>query len=90
DLVITGEGKIDQQSIYGKGSFELIKLAQSYHKPVIVICGKVDLSIEELKKYGVALAEELISDTITTDESMKNAGLLLQKVSCNALKEYLT
>jgi len=90
DLVITGEGEIDRQSIYGKGPFELIKLAQSYQKPVIIICGKIDVPVAELKKHGVVQAKELISDTFTTAEAMKNAGSLLQKVSYKVLKEYLT
>ncbi len=89
DLVITGEGKIDQQSIYGKGSFELIKLAKSYQKPIIIICGKVDVPIEELKKHGVIQAAQLISNTITTDQAMRNAGSLLQNVSCKVIKEIL-
>ncbi|NVJ86134.1 MAG: glycerate kinase [Algoriphagus sp.] len=37
DLIITGEGRFDGQSLSGKGCFELLKLAQKYSKSVFII-----------------------------------------------------
>ncbi len=39
DMVITGEGKFDSQSLQGKITGQVIKLAQKYSKPVVVITG---------------------------------------------------
>ncbi len=37
DLIITGEGRYDSQSVMGKGSYELLKLAKKYNKSIILL-----------------------------------------------------
>lgn len=44
DLVITGEGSLDAQSLHGKGPAALADLARQHHKPCIAICGRTDNS----------------------------------------------
>lgn len=44
DLVITGEGAIDDQSQYGKLPFRVAQLAQQYQIPAIALCGKLSLN----------------------------------------------
>lgn len=39
DLVITGEGKLDRQSTFGKVPFGMAKLASKYAVPTVVLCG---------------------------------------------------
>ncbi|WOO87700.1 glycerate kinase [Mollicutes bacterium LVI A0039] len=45
DLVITGEGRFDLQSLNGKGPMSIIKMAKQHQKQVIVVCGSVDNQI---------------------------------------------
>ncbi|MEA3307393.1 MAG: glycerate kinase [Elusimicrobiota bacterium] len=40
DIIITGEGKFDRQSLFGKGFYGLSALALKHNKPIIVVCGK--------------------------------------------------
>ncbi|WP_201508734.1 glycerate kinase [Psychrobacter alimentarius] len=42
DLVITGEGKLDEQTAMGKVAGGISQLAKATHTPVIAICGSVD------------------------------------------------
>lgn len=51
DVIITGEGSFDRQSLQGKITGNIIKRAQKLNKPVVVICGKADqnLNIENCK-----------------------------------------
>lgn len=42
DLVITGEGRFDNTSLYGKGPYEIIRLASKHDKRVILMAGSVD------------------------------------------------
>lgn len=42
DLVITGEGSLDAQSLHGKGPAALAALAKQHQKPCIAICGRTD------------------------------------------------
>ncbi len=46
DLIISGEGKIDSQSLDGKVVFEIAKRTK---KPVILVCGKSTVKLEEVK-----------------------------------------
>ena len=45
DYIITGEGKIDEQTLNGKLLQGIINLGRRYDLPVIAICGKLDISI---------------------------------------------
>jgi len=70
DLVITGEGKLDRQSLGGKGPMGVALLAQKYGVPCIALAGGLDRSVDwfEYLKAAYCLAdtgqplEELISN----------------------------
>lgn len=52
DLVITGEGSVDAQTLQGKGPFGVAAMAKRYNLPVIGVAGKVPLDDDkELRKY---------------------------------------
>lgn len=51
DLLITGEGSIDKQTLQGKGPFGVAQRAKKYHLPVIGIAGKIPLMPDE-KLHG--------------------------------------
>lgn len=53
DYVITGEGKLDHTSFNGKVVSSVISLSNKYHKEVLLIVGKIDLSKEECNKLGI-------------------------------------
>ena len=42
DLILTGEGRFDQTSLYGKGPYEIIRLASKYQKKVVLLAGSVE------------------------------------------------
>jgi hypothetical protein len=51
DLLITGEGCIDEQSLQGKAISRLITLAQEHHCPVMLVCGQNKLHSGRHKKW---------------------------------------
>ncbi|MEI9912308.1 MAG: glycerate kinase [Bacteroidota bacterium] len=52
DLIITGEGSIDEQTLQGKGPFGVAKRAKQNHLPVIGLAGKLPLEIStDLQEY---------------------------------------
>ena len=53
DLVVTGEGKLDSQSLQGKVISGIVAHARRAGVPVAVICGRVELAEEELHGIGV-------------------------------------
>ena len=61
DLVITGEGKFDEQSLHGKVVGALAAAARSSHVPVVVLAGQVVLDNQALQSAGI-LAAYAVSD----------------------------
>jgi glycerate kinase len=58
DMVITGEGKVDEQTFSGKVVAHVLALANHNKKPVFILCGQCALSADERRKFG---AERIIS-----------------------------
>lgn len=53
DLLVTGEGKIDDQSLGGKAPIGAARRAKKLGVPAIVIAGDVELSLEKAEKEGI-------------------------------------
>jgi glycerate kinase len=71
DYVLTGEGKLDEQTLSGKGPYKIVALGQKYHKKIMVFAGKIDLSNKALKDEGFVYAVEIKNPTATIAESME-------------------
>ncbi len=56
DLVLTGEGKIDRQTKYGKLISGLVRHAQAAEKPIIALGGVLALSPQEIRELGLTSA----------------------------------
>ena len=52
DLILTGEGHLDAQSLHGKATVALARLAQTQGKHVAAICGQVSLTDSELHQHA--------------------------------------
>jgi len=76
DLVISGEGSLDQQTAMGKMISRLCRRARPHQVPVLAFAGKMSLSPRQVKKTGLAGAYQLAADSRT---SMKNAGIFLER-----------
>jgi len=53
NLVITGEGKIDSQTIYGKAPIGVAKIAKKYNIPVIAVAAIISDDAEIVHQYGI-------------------------------------
>jgi glycerate kinase len=79
DLVITGEGKIDEQTFSGKVVSEVLKLATRGAKPVIAICGKCELSQEETQAYGLAGVISLVDEQTSAESAVQHASAIITR-----------
>ena len=86
DLVITGEGKIDGQTIFGKTPIGVAKLAKKYSKPVIGICGMVDEGYEKVYKNGIDAIVTEFSSSLNIQEQMGQCKKLIQQITANAMR----
>ena len=79
DLIITGEGKLDRQTFYGKGPFYICKTAARLGKPVIFICGLNEIKDKALlKKYSIVKVAELSRMAGNAEKSYKKAGFYIR------------
>lgn len=71
DIIITGEGKIDRQSLQGKVVFEI---ASRTLKNVVLICAINDLRIDEIPKSlnNIVKIESIVPKLASQEESLKN------------------
>lgn len=76
DFVITGEGRIDNQSLYGKVPIGIVKRAAKQAKPVLAIVGSIGSGVEELYNYGLTSIASIVNGPMTLEESMEKAAIL--------------
>lgn len=80
DIIITGEGKMDEQTLRGKVVAGVTALAEKHSKPVIGIAGINTLTARQQKKLNLKEVFSL-TDNATVETAMKNAFELLEEVA---------
>lgn len=71
DLVITGEGKLDEQTAMGKAPMGIASLAKKYSKPVIAFSGCASHDAGVCNKYGIDAFFPILRSPCTLAEAMK-------------------
>ena len=86
DLIITGEGSLDEQTLDGKVVAGITRLARNHRVPVVAFCGRLALSQEQLQSLGIAEAIPITPVSMPLSEAMSQAQLLLGR----AVREWAT
>lgn len=86
DLVITGEGRIDEQTAYGKTIGGVLKRAVAAGVPVVAVAGSVASDVTALYDAGLTAALSITPGPMTLAEAMSTAGDLLESVSANIIR----
>ncbi|MEO5603503.1 MAG: glycerate kinase [Cyclobacteriaceae bacterium] len=89
DFVITGEGKIDRQTFSGKVVSEVARLAHEAGKGVIAICGKCDLSEEEMSAQGFKKVISLVDNHTTSETAIQHASAIITRKIADECKYLL-
>ncbi|WP_460123365.1 glycerate kinase [Pseudomonas sp. S2_C03] len=79
DLVITGEGRFDAQTLRGKTPFGVARIARQQGVPVIVIAGTLGEGYQALYEHGIDAAFALTSGPMTLQQACSEAPRLLQE-----------
>ena len=74
DLVITGEGKLDEQSLRGKTPAGVMAVAGELGIPVVIVCGQAVIAPE-----GVKVAA--LDDRFGLDRALSDAGPALEELA---------
>lgn len=85
-LVITGEGMIDYQTMFGKTPYGVAKLASKYNIPVIAIAGGIGNKAEVLYENGFNSIFSIVDKPMTLEEAIENSDVLLQNAAERILR----
>jgi len=86
DLVLSGEGSIDEQSRYGKAPLEVARLAAERGIPVVLVAGAITLSPKVLAEYGVEAAVSLLDLAQGPADAMARAEFYVARATQAALE----
>ncbi|MBI5590727.1 MAG: glycerate kinase [Deltaproteobacteria bacterium] len=83
DLVITGEGRIDSQTIHGKTPMGVARVAKRCGKPVIGIAGSLAPDAGVVHEHGINAVFSVLSRISTVEEALTHAAENLRTTSRN-------
>ncbi len=81
DIIITGEGRFDRQSLSGKSTIGIARLGAKFGKMVIVISGSIDCPFEEYSKEGITSIFSIVDMASSLDRCLKEAPRLLKETT---------
>jgi glycerate kinase len=86
DLVLTGEGMIDRQTVFGKTAIGVAKVAQSVGVPVVAIVGGVGVGAEEVLNHGIQAYFSIVNRPMSLQEAMSKAPALAEACAEHVLR----
>jgi len=88
DCIITGEGRIDDQTAYGKLVRGVADVGRKYRVPVVAICGINALQQKTIDDLGVQDIIQLHNEARPLDETISRAGELLQSAAAALMQTF--
>ncbi len=89
DLVITGEGSLDEQTLHGKAPAGVASAARAAGKEVVAVCGRLALAPEVLGRAGIRRAYPLTDVEPDVAKCIADAGPILERVAERIARDFL-
>ncbi|NYG06621.1 glycerate kinase [Phycicoccus badiiscoriae] len=89
DLVVTGEGSLDAQTLHGKAPAAVAALARDKGVAAVAVAGQVTLTHGELAAAGLCAAYALVDEAGTRQEALDAPGPLLERLGARIAREHL-
>ena len=86
DLVITGEGSIDFQTVYNKAPIGVARMAKARGIPTIGISGMLGKNYQIVHNHGIDAALSIANGPISLEESLQNAPSLISEAVEESLR----
>ena len=86
DLVITGEGKMDGQSVQGKAPIGVAKAAKQFGIPVLAVVGDIGKDIQAVYDHGIDSVMSIVNRPMPLSTAMAESGDLLTDAVERALR----
>lgn len=81
DLVITGEGQMDAQTIHGKGPMGVARMAQQQGVPTIAIVGGLNVRDDVLHDAGLQAVVPIVTGPMSLDMAIEHAAELVERAA---------
>lgn len=83
DFVITGEGKIDGQTVFGKTPIGVAKTAKKHSIPVIAIAGSLGSDSHKVHEHGIDAVFSIVPGIVPLSDAFKNASVNVERLAVN-------
>ncbi|MUG04135.1 glycerate kinase [Bombella sp. ESL0378] len=83
DLIITGEGRMDGQTVHGKAPMGVAQIAKRFGKPVIAIVGSTGKDVELVHQVGIDAVFDTVSHPADLTTVLEEAPSSLRRVAEN-------
>lgn len=81
DWIITGEGKLDTQTMSGKTIQGVLSSAKAHQIKVAAFCGAIDLDEATAKDFGIVYADAVISYSKNIEDAMENSSNYVKEMA---------
>ncbi|SMY36728.1 Glycerate 2-kinase [Photobacterium malacitanum] len=88
DLVITGEGRIDSQTIHGKTPIGVARTAKKFNKPVIGIAGCLSQDCGVVHQHGIDAVFSIVPAAMNLEQAFKDAAINVELTARNVAAMY--
>lgn len=88
-LVITGEGSLDRQTLFGKTPAGVARAARARGIPVLAVCGRAELAAADLAAAGFEAVYALTDLEPDPDRCLAQAGPLLRRLVARVARDWL-
>ncbi|MGW0883914.1 glycerate kinase [Streptomyces sp. NPDC002671] len=89
DLVITGEGSLDEQTLHGKAPAGVAAASRAAGKEVVAVCGRLALEPAALERAGIRRAYPLTEVEPDVAKCIADAGPILERVAARIAEDRL-
>lgn len=88
DLILTGEGRLDAQSLGGKTPVGVARIAAMCSVPVVAVAGQSNLSVAAAQRAGFRAVHTLVRDGVDAADAMAHAGKHLEDVAAGLARDW--
>ncbi|WP_069213484.1 glycerate kinase [Vibrio cholerae] len=86
DLVITGEGRIDSQTVHGKTPMGVAKVAKRFDVPVLALCGCTGDNYQAVYQCGIDAVFAAVPRAMSLEDALKESDFNLADLAENVAR----
>ncbi|MDD1782288.1 glycerate kinase [Enterovibrio sp. ZSDZ35] len=86
DLVITGEGRMDSQTVHGKTPIGVARCAKQFNLPVIGIAGCLSNDVDIVHEHGIDAVFSVVPRSVSLEEALREGAVNVENTAANVAR----